>query len=188
MSKKTLISIIILSVLTVLSVWVFFSDTGEKIKSNTETSSSVKTNTEEEKAKVTDLIITETNEGKKFWEVIATSGNYDKGVDAITLNNIKGNFYKNNVVVLSVEAPLAIYNSSKKEVVLKNGARAANNKNVLITAKEIRWAGSTDTITATGNVRIVQDDKLLTISDKSIFNSNFTNLKLSGNSSSYVYR
>lgn len=187
MSKKTLISIIILCVLTILSVWVFFSDSGENVKLNTEKSSSVK-KTEEEKVKVSDLIITETNEGKKFWEVVAASGNYDKGVDIITLKNIKGNFYKNNTVVLSVEAPLAIYNSVKKEVVLKNGARAANNKNVLITAGEICWAGKTDTITATGNVKIVQDDKMLTTSDKSVFNSSFTRMKLSGNSNSYVYK
>lgn len=188
MSKKTLISIIILCVLTLLSVWVFFSDSGEKVKLNTEKPSSATKNTGDDKVKVTDLIITETNEGKKFWEVMAVNGNYDKGVDTMTLKNIKGNFYKNNVIVLSVEAPLAIYNSTKKEVILKNGARAANNKNVLITAREIRWAGKTDTITATGNVRITQDDKMLTTSDKSIFNSDFTNLKLSGNSNSYVYR
>ena len=191
MSKKTLISIIILSVLTILSIWVFFSDSGGKVKLNTETNSQSKNsakNANNEKVKVLDLIITETNEGKKFWEVIASSGNYDKDVDKVTLKNIKGNFYKDNIVVLSVEAPLAYYNSSKKEVILKDGARAANNKNVLITAKEIRWTGTKDLITATGNVRIIKDDKMLTTSDKSIFNSDFTNLKLSGNSNSYVYK
>jgi len=189
MSKKTLTSIIVLAVLTLLSIWVFFSDSGGKNNVNKETPSSVKTaQQEDEKAVVKDLIITETNEGKKFWEVVAESGNYDKGVDTITLKNIKGNFYKDNVVVLSVEAPLAIYNSTKKEVLLKNGARAANNKNVLITAREINWAGTTDTITATGNVRIVQGDKMQTTSTKSVFNSDFTNLKLFGNSNSYVYK
>jgi len=187
MSKKTLISVIILCALTILSIWVFFSDSGEKVKLNTEKPSAVK-NTEDEKVKVSDLIITETNEGKKFWEIIAVSGNYDKKSDIITLKNVKGNFYKNDDVVLSVEAPLALYNSTKKEVILKNKARAANNKNVLITAKEICWAGKTDTITATGNVQITQDDKMKTLSDKSVFNSDFTNLKLSGNSSSYVYK
>jgi len=187
MSKKTLISISILCALTILSVWVFFSDSGEKVKLNTEKPSAVK-NTEEEKVRVSDLIITETTEGKKFWEIIATNGDYDKNSDTITLKSVKGNFYKNDIVVLSVEAPLALYNSAKKEVILKNGARAANNKNVLITAKEICWAGKTDTITAKGNVKIVQGDKLKTLSDKSIFNSDFTNLKLSGNSSSYVYK
>ncbi|HBG49363.1 MAG TPA: LPS export ABC transporter periplasmic protein LptC [Cyanobacteria bacterium UBA9971] len=187
MSKKTLTSIIILCVLTVLSVWVFFSDSGEKVKPNPETPSATK-NVDNEQVKIIDIIITETTEGEKFWEVVASSANYDKGVDIATLQNVRGNFYKNNVVVLSVEAPLAIYNSAKKEVILKNGAKAANNKNVLITAKEICWAGKTDMITAKGNVKITQDDKMLTTSDKSIFNSDFTNLKLSGNSNSYVYR
>ncbi len=188
MSKKTLTSIIILGVLTILSIWVFFSDSSEKINVNTDKASSEKQTTEKENVTVSDLIITETNLGKKFWEVVAESGDYDKGTSKAILKNIKGNFYKNDIVVLSVEAPLAIYDSEKKEVILKNGAKAANNKNVLITAREIRWAGTTDTITATGNVKITQEDKLLTTSDKSVFNSDFTNLKLSGNSSSYVYR
>lgn len=177
-----------MSILTLLSIWVFFSDSGEKVKSNIENNAATTQKQEDENVKVTDLIITETNEGKKFWEVVAESADYDKGAAAMTLNSIKGNFYKNNEIVLSVEAPLAIYDSAKKEVILKNGARAANNKNVLITAKEIRWAGTTDTITATGNVRITQDNKMLTTSDKSVFNSDFTNLKLSGNSNSYVFR
>ena len=187
MSKKTLISIIILCALTLLSVWVFFSNPAEKVKVNTEKTPTVK-KTVEEQVKILDLIITETNEGKKFWEVVATSGSYDKTVGKINLKNVKGNFYKNDVVVLSIEAPFAVYDSVQKEVVLKNGARAANNKNVLITAKEICWAGKTDLITATGKVRIIQDDKMLTKSDKSVFNSDFTNLRLSGNSDSYVYK
>lgn len=188
MSKKTIISIAILCFLTILSMWVFFSDNGKKIDTEPEKHTTAEKKPDEEQVKVTDLIITETNEGKKFWEVVATSGVYKKGIETATLSNIKGNFYKNDEVVLSVEAPLAIYDSVKKEVTLKNGARAANNKNVLITAREIQWAGKTDLITATGNVIITQDDKMQTTSDKSVFNSDFTNLKLIGHSNSYVYR
>lgn len=188
MSKKTVTSIIILCALTILSLWVFFSDSGKKVKLNPETPSSSTKNPDNEQVKVSDIIITETNGGKKFWEIVASSANYDKSVEIATLKNVKSNFYKNDVVVLSAEAPLAIYNSAKKEVILKNGARAANNKNVLITAKEICWAGKTDIITAKGNVNITQDDKMRTISDKSVFNSDFTYLKLSGKSNSYVYK
>lgn len=187
MSKKTLISIIILAVLTLLSLWVFFSDSPEKVDLP-ENNSSETQKVEDEKVKIKDLIIIETKEGKKIWEVYATAGNYEKSMERIILDDIKGNFYKDNKVVLSVEAPLAVYNSAKKEIILKNGARAANNKNVLVTAKEICWAGTTDLITATGNVKITQDDKMMTTSDKSIFNSDFTNLKIIGNSNSYVYK
>lgn len=190
MSKKTIISIIILVFLSVLSVWVFFTDSTGKIKLNTDTpsSSASKDDKDNEKVKVSDLIITETNEGKKIWEVIAVSGNYEKSMEKIVLKNVKGNFYKDSTVVLSIEAPVAIYDSVNKEVILKNGARALNNKNVLITANEICWAGSKDIITATGNVKITQDNKLMTKSNKSVFNTSFTYLKLSGNSDSYVYR
>lgn len=189
MSKKILVPIIILSVLSILSMWIFFTDSSGKVKVevNSDNKSTEKV-IENEKVKVSDLIIIETNEEKKIWEIVAESGTYDKAMDKATLNNIKGNFYKNDEVVLSVEAPLAIYDSANKEVTLKNGATAANNKNVRVTANEINWAGQNKIITATGNVKINQDDKMLTTSDKSVFNTDFTYLKLSGNSNSYVFR
>lgn len=185
MSKRTLTSIIVLISFTLLSVWVFFSDKTEKINTNNQEKT---TSTQNEQVKVNDLIITETKEGKKFWEVIATSGTYDKSMEKVTLKNVTGNFYKDDAVVLSVDAPLAIYDAANKEVTLKNGARAANNKNVLITAKEIKWAGAKDLVTATGNVIITQAPKMRTTSDKSEFNTGFTFLKLYGKSNSYVYR
>jgi len=186
MQKKTLIPVIILSALVLLSIWVFFSNDGEAPPVPEKQTLAQQENSE--KAVVKDIIITETNEGKKFWDVVADSGEYDKTSSATTLYNINGNFYKDGKVVLSVQAPVAIYNSEKKEVILKNGAKAANNKNVIITAKQICWAGTTDTITATGNVKIVQDDKMMTTSDKSVFDSEFTYLNLDGNSDSYVYK
>jgi len=186
MQKKTLIPVIIMSALVLLSMWVFFSDDGELKPSPEQNTSAQEENGE--KAVVKDIIITETNEGKKFWEVVADSGEYDKTSSSTTLYNINGNFYKDGEVVLSVQAPVAIYNSEKKEVILKNGAKAANTKNVIITATQICWAGTTDTITATGNVKIMQDDKMKTTSDKSVFDSEFTYLNLIGNSDSYVYK
>jgi LPS export ABC transporter protein LptC len=186
MSKRTLTSLIVLAVLTLLSIWVFFSDSTPK--SDTSNQENASQATKDENVKIKDLIITETKEGKKFWEVVAATGTYDKNSSKITLTDINGNFYKDNVVVLSVQAPLAIYDSSNKEVTMKNGARAANSKGVYLTAKEIKWAGTTDLITSTGNVKITQNGKMRTTSDKSIFNTDFTYLKLNGRSDSYMYR
>jgi len=187
MSKKNLISVFILLFLTILSVWVFFSNSPQKVEIKPQ-KVSVEKKPEDETVKASNLVITETKEGKKFWEVCAESGNYTKSAQQIILKNINGNFYKDNEVVLSVKAPYAIYDSVKRKVIMKNGAKAANNKNVIINAEEICWMGATGQITATGRVKIIQSDKILTTSDKSIFNSDFTNLKLIGNSNSYVYK
>ncbi len=70
---------------------------------------------------------------------------------------------------------------------MQNGAHAANNKNIVISAEEIRWIGTEDKIVAKGNVKIIKDAELLTTSDGSSFNTNFSNLKLTGNANTYVY-
>ncbi len=65
MSNKFIATLILLIALTALSIWVFF-DTPQ-VEYNTEINSS--NNNNSEKVNITDLIITETKNGKKFWEV-----------------------------------------------------------------------------------------------------------------------
>jgi len=182
MSKRTIISGIVLAGLFLLSLWVFFSSSPSEVQTGEEN------NNKNQQLQIEDFAITETKEGKKFWEVYATQGVYNETIAKILLINIKGNFYKDEKVVLSIEAPNAIYDSAKRQFILQNGARAANDKDVYITAKEICWAGTEDKITATGNVKIIKNNELVTTSDKSIFNTDFTNLKLIGKSNSYIYR
>lgn len=142
---------------------------------------------EQEQIAIRELIITETKDGKKFWEVYADTGNFDKGNNEAVLNNISANFYKDEAVVLSVASPVAVYDSEKKEITLKGGAQGANNKNIYIKAEEIRWAGSKDEILAKGNVKIIRQDQVMTVSDKSLFDTDFTNLEISGDANTYVY-
>lgn len=183
MSNKFIATLILLIALTALSIWVFF-DTPQ-VEYNTEINSS--NNNNSEKVNITDLIITETKNGKKFWEVYAEYGNYKNDRNIAVLSNITGNFYEDEIVVLSVKAPTALYDSNLREFILQNGAHAANNKNIVISAEEIRWIGTEDKIVAKGNVKIIKDAELLTTSDGSSFNTNFSNLKLTGNANTYVY-
>lgn len=189
MSKRTITSIIIMSVLILLSIWVFFSDSNSNTMQKTQVTAGKNKKLDVlDEVKVNDLIITETKNGKKYWEIWAVSGNYDKKMEKASLKDIKGNFYQDGHVVLSFEAPLAEYDSLTKEVTLKNTARAVNDKNVTVTAGEICWASQENKISASKKVTIIQQDKLKTVSDKAEFNTNFTHLKLTGNADSYVYK
>ena len=70
---------------------------------------------------------------------------------------------------------------------MKGGAEAATNKEIFIEADEICWTGSKDNINANGNVKIIRDNQVMTVSDKSSFDTDFTNLEISGDSNTYVY-
>ncbi len=184
MSKKTFFSLLVLAVMGILSIWAFVMS--KNMIGQIEISDSEKLG--DEQISIKELVITETKDGKKFWEVYADSGQYNNGNNIALLYNIVGNFYQEGNVVLSVVSPKAEYNNDTKEIKLFGGAEAANNKNVFLNAREIRWAGSKNEITAAGNVKIIKEDEgIMTISDKSIFDTDFKNIQLSGDASTYVY-
>lgn len=184
MTKKSLISLIVIIGMILLSLWAFiFSKNmmGDITVSGDESMG-------DEQITIKELVITETKEGKKFWEVYADSGRYNNGNDIAILNNITGNFYRDDEVVMSVLSPKAQFNNETKEIKLYGGAHAANDKDVYINADEILWAGSKDEITARGNVKIIkQEDGIMTVSDESKFDTDFTSMELSGDASTYVY-
>ncbi|HSA06309.1 MAG TPA: LPS export ABC transporter periplasmic protein LptC [Candidatus Gastranaerophilales bacterium] len=183
MTKKTFFSVILLLVFGILTLWAFWIS-----KSIMGVNNIVNNEPEiDEKVTLKELVITETKDGKKFWEVYADSGDYLKQNNQATLHNITGNFYKDDEIVLSVASPLAVYNNEKKEIKLKGGVEAANNSGIYIKADEICWIGTTDEIKAKGNVKIIREDQVMTESEESTFNTDFTNLKISGNSNTYVF-
>ena len=184
LSKRTIFSVVLLTFLILLSIWVFFTNSAGKIDTISSDSQKIESN----QVTVNDLIIIETKKGQKYWEVLAETGTYDKTMGKADLTNIIGNFYQNGKVVLSFEAPLAVYDRINKEITLKNNAIVVNDQGVTMTAGEICWSSEKNKIIANQKVKIVQKGKLLTTSDEAEFNADFTHLKLSGNSSSYVYK
>ncbi len=183
MTKRTIFSLIFLVIFGVLSIWAFVMS--QSIMGNTKISR--KESNVEEQITLRELIIIETKDGKKFWEVYADSGRFDKENEKAVLSNIAANFYKDDEIILSVTSPEAVYNSENKEIRLKGGAEGANNKDIYIKADEICWTGSKDRILARGNVKIIRNEQVMTVSDESSFDTDFTNLKISGDSNTYVY-
>ncbi|OGI03366.1 MAG: LPS export ABC transporter periplasmic protein LptC [Candidatus Melainabacteria bacterium GWF2_37_15] len=183
MTKKSIFSLLILVILGTLSIWAFLFS--KSLMGNVHISEEESVG--DEQVAIKELVITETKNGQKFWEVYAETGHYDNGNNIAVLKNIAGNFYKDDGVVLSVQSPEATFNKDNKEIKLQGGAQAANNKGVYIRADEICWTGSKDEVTAKGNVKIIKEDGLMTVSDESSFDTDFTNLKLSGNVNSYVF-
>ena len=183
MTKKTTFSLILLAVFSILSICAFIVSKNIMKDINVSGHNSKS----DEQVGLKELIITETRDGQKFWEVYADSGHYNNGTNVAVLNNITGNFYKEGKVVLSVASPIAVYDSDKKEITLKGGARAANDKDIYISADEICWAGANDEIKARGNVKIIRDNQVMTISNESSFDTGFTNLKISGDANTYVF-
>lgn len=141
-----------------------------------------------QKVIVKNLILTETKEQKKYWELYAKTGAYESSSKVVILTEIIGNFYdKDNNVALSFESPLGTYKDLTKTVTLQGETLIVSKDGSSILADKIEWGGKNSDIIATGNVRIKRNKELATISEKAVFNSDLTFFKIIGNSKTMLF-
>ena len=185
MSKRSIIIICVIAVLFLLSFWAYHISASITQDIAVETESN---KTDDGRAKVEEVVITETRDGQKFWEVYADSGQYNNNQDSARLTGVKGNFYRDKKVVLSFDAPVANYIAKNKGIKLSGGTRAATDNDILITSNELSWAGNEDKINAAGDVKIKKSKDFFVTSDRAIFSTDFKKIKVTGKSQTSVYK
>lgn len=184
MSKKTIISLIILACTILFSVWAYVvSSNLTRDVARLSTQGKV----ENEKLNVNELMLTETRNGAKYWEVYAQNAKYESLKSVAVLKDVTGNFYKNGKVIMSFKSPKALYEDKSKKVTLVGGATAITDSQVVINASQIGWAGKSEAIVASNKVRIVKPPKFVLNTDKAIFKTDMSDFKMFGNSQTRVY-
>lgn len=182
--KKLYLSIFFLAVLVVCIfsfAWSWWVTRG--IRENTE-----KALNQGQTAAVKNLVITETKDGKKYWELYAKGGDYSSTEGLVILDEIIGNFYdKNEEVVLSFRSPKGVYVESEKTIKLEGDTLLVAKDGSSISANEFIWKGQDEDITAEGSVIINRNNELVTVGDKAVFNSKLTYFKIMGKSSTKIY-
>ena len=184
MKKKRIIKIIGLVVL-VLIIWgfvwsLFITKTVKKNKDN----KSMKN----QHAIVKNIIVTETQEEKKYWEFYAKSGEYDSEDTKVQLNSIIGNFYdKNEEVAVSFQSDKGNYDEKTKKVTLNGNNLFVGKNGSQLFADQLIWQGTDKDILANGNVQYIQDEKIITKANKAVFNSDLTNFKVIGKVKTKIY-
>ncbi len=141
-----------------------------------------------QRAIVKNIIVTETQEGKKYWEFYAKSGEYNSNHNSIRLNDLIGNFYdKNEQVVVSFKSNKGTYDEKSKKVILDGDNLFVGKDGSQLYADLLIWQGQDEDILAKGNVQFVQDNKITTKSKEAIFNSDLTVFKIMGNAKTELY-
>ena len=184
MSKRKIAYISILAIFIIGCVWAFIaagiitknfkkealSDAGEKQKLNIE-----------------NLIITETKEDKKYWELYAESGYYDNQNKVAILYNIIGNFYDKDEVVLSMESSKGTFDEATKKVVLYEDTFIIYKDGTNVKADRFTWQGNDKDIVAQGNVVIQRYGEIKTFSNEAILGNKMTNVRIKGRSKTELY-
>jgi LPS export ABC transporter protein LptC len=174
------ISIFILGVL----VWAFIS--AEIITRNFNREQLVGTENRQE-LNISGIILTETKEDKKYWEIYAEKGYYSSDDKVALLENVTGNFYSDNEVTMSFESSRGTYNEVKRQIILYNDTHIVIKDGTSLYADRLIWSGSDKDIIANGHIKIKRNRQLISTAEKAIINPDYSNFKIIGKTVTKLY-
>lgn len=184
MNKKLILKILSFILLFALVWGLIWAYSISRIVKKNSKNSSLKS----QQAIVKNIIVTETKDEKKYWEFYAKSGSYTSENNKLQLNDIIGNFYdKEGQVVVSFKSDKGTYDELSKKVILTGDNLFVGKDSSRLHADELIWQGQDKDILANGNVQFIQQNKLVTKSNKAVFNSTLTNFKIMDNAKVKIY-
>ena len=150
--------------------------------------SQLQTDQDSQEAMINGIILTETKDEKKYWEIYGETGNYDSKNGVAMLNNVVGNFYdENNEVSMSFESSKGTYNEKKEQIILYEDTFIVLKDLTTLRANKLVWSGKDIPIVAEGNVRITRKSDLLSTAKKVEISPDYNKFKIIGNTVSKVY-
>lgn len=150
--------------------------------------SQLQTDQDRQEASIDGIILTETKDEKKYWEIYGETGTYDSKNGVALLNNVIGNFYDDeNQVSMSLESSKGTYNENKEQIILYDDSFIVLKDLTTLRANKIIWSGKDIPTIAEGNVRITRKDELLATAKKVEISPDYGTFKIIGNAVSKVY-
>lgn len=184
LSKTTKIYIIVAAVLVGILAWAFLY---AAILTRGLNRSDMKGKENSQELEVKDIILTETRDGIKYWEVYGETGEYDSTSKVAILNRTIGNFYRDNDIAMSYEAQSGSYNEVLNTITLTQDVFIALKDNTTLKCDKLIWQGSDKDIVGEGNVVVNRNNELISTGNKIVINSDYTHFKLIGKTQSKLY-
>lgn len=147
----------------------------------------LKNNINNQKVDAIGIIITETKEGKKYFEIYGESGSYSNDHKIATLHNVVGNFYENNDVAMSFQSTKGSYSEDEGSITLYDNTYIVLKDSTSLQADKLVWLGSGKDIIAEGNVKIRKNNEMISLADKCIINANYEKFKIIGKTQTKIY-
>ena len=150
--------------------------------------SQLQTGQDRQEASIDGIILTETKNEKKYWEIYGETGNYDSKNGVAMLDNVIGNFYDDeNQVSMSFESSKGTYNEKKEQIILYEDTFIVLKDLTTLRANRLIWSGKDIPTIAEGNVRITRKNELLSTAEKVEISPDYETFKIIGNAVSKVY-
>lgn len=150
--------------------------------------SQLQTSSDRQEALIKGIILTETKNEKKYWEIYGETGKYDSNNGIAILNSVIGNFYdENDEVSMSFESSKGTYNSKKSEIILYNDTHIVLKDGISLKADCLKWSGNKNPIVARGHIVVQKGQQMLATADKIVISPTFDSFKISGHTVSKIY-
>lgn len=165
-------------------LWAFLS---AEFLTNGFSRSKIKSGDDRQEIDVSSMILTETKEDTKFWEIYGETGTYNSDQKVALLTNVIGNFYKDNDVAMSFESSQGTYNEEKNQIILYDNTFIVLKDGTSLKTDRLIWSGSDKDIVAKGNILINRNGELIATGDEVIINPDYNHFKLKGKTVSKVF-
>ena len=183
-NKKNLAYIILFAIVVIACVWSFIyagvitKNFKDKIVDQTYNN---------KEANIENLLVTETKDGKKLWELFSESGRYSDDDSVVLLEDIIGNFYEEESVKASFKADRGTYHTTKKEIILDSNVVLVYKDGTNIMTDRIVYLGRDKDIVASGNVRIGKPKEAIIYGGKAVLNGDLSDFHIEGRTQTKFY-
>lgn len=185
LSKKRKAYIFALLTLIGILAWAFIS---AGIITHNFNRSQLATQEDKQEALINGLILTETKDTEKYWEIYGETGTYNSTNEIALLDNVIGNFYdENNEVSMSFESTHGSYNSKKNEIILYENTRIVIKDGTTLKTSRLTWSGSDKPVIARGNVIITRNKDFYATADEVEISPDYATFKIIGHAVSKLY-
>lgn len=181
--KKKAYLIVVLSIIFVM-MWAFISAGIITCNFNR---AQLKGSENEQKVNARGIIITETKDGKKYFEIYGETGNYSNDHSIATLHNVVGNFYKNGEVAMSFQSSKGSYDEKAGTITLYENTYIVLEDKTSLASDSLIWSGSDKETVAEGNVKIKKSDEMYALADKCIISAGYDKFKIIGKTKTQIY-
>lgn len=181
--KKKAYLIAILFILFIMS-WAFIS---ASIITGNFNRAQVKNGANDEKVNAVGLIITETKNGTKYFEIYGEKGNYDNKDGIAILHNVTGNFYKDKEVSMSFQSSKGSYDEKNKIITLYENTYIVLKDETSLEADKLTWYGSDEDTIAEGHVKIKKSNEMTATADKCIIGADYNKFKIVGKTQTKIF-
>lgn len=142
---------------------------------------------DEQHVTVEGVILTETKDEQKYWELYGDTGMWDSKNGVAQLDNVLANFYKDNKVSMSLESSKGTYDSKNKVITLYEKTFVVLDGGITLNADKLTYIDSSTPIVAEGHIKVQKDNQIVSTADKIIISPTYDSFKIEGNTVSKVY-